>query len=68
MAYRQPMATTLPRKQQPTPEQASFVRRRIQGFLHNAGSYTLEHLLSEAYRQGLADAVYAMSAREPEEQ
>jgi hypothetical protein len=38
------------------------MRRRLAGLLHDVGRYRLDHLLSEAYLQGMRDAVDAMTA------
>lgn len=45
-----------------TPEEQDFLRRRTLPFIDRGGTrYSLEHLLQEAYLQGLRDAVEATS-------
>lgn len=46
-------------------DQAAFVRRRISGFLNPLGTanLTLEHLLCEAYVQGVNDTAALMAMR-----
>lgn len=43
-----------------TAAQMDLVRRRTQPFLKNGTHYSIEHLLQEAYLQGLRDASEAM--------
>ena len=45
-----------------TPEQLDFLRRRTVPFLDRWTHYSLEHLMQEAYLQGLRDAVTVMES------
>lgn len=49
---------------QPTPEQEAFIYRRTAGFLDRIGmTQPLQHLLAEAYFQGMKDAAEGMRHR-----
>lgn len=54
---------SFPKKREPlTAEYRDLLHRRTQPFLKNGTHYSIEHLLQEAYLQGLRDAVDVMGA------
>lgn len=46
-----------------TPEMADVVHRRVMPFLRNGTHYSIEHLMTEAYLQGLRDAIQVEESR-----
>lgn len=68
MTARQPMTergqryhASYPKRPEPfSAEHLDLVRRRTQPFLKNGTSLSIEHLMQEAYIQGLRDAADAM--------
>jgi len=56
-----PYIASFPKRREPlTAEQRDLLHRRTQPFLKNGMHYSIEHLLKEAYLQGLRDAVNVM--------
>ncbi len=57
-------AVAIPRKHQPTREQRDFIIRRVSPLLTGCGPYELNHLLAEAYLQGMLDAAQVLHPKD----